>query len=209
MLHQSNLQRVNERISSKPHHKLAPLSTVKLSAREICSNSEELISPSERRRDKTYTNAWWYTENTHNQINFNHPMQILSSRATRTSLPMSNAARKQVGLQSKDMRWRPKNQYLPTHDLSLHQTVMYQDPVSKKRYPAKITILCDEPRSYIITTEEDTQYRKTQTHLKPYQPWYQTNRQEPQWNRDIQANDNQIQSRPRRNVKPPERVQIV
>ena len=123
------------------------------------------------------------------------PMQILSGRATRTSLPMSNAARKQVGLQSKEMRCRLKNQYLPTHALSLHQAVMYQDPVNKKWYPAKITKLCDEPRSYIITTEEGTHYRKTQTHLKPYQPWYLTNRQEPQQNRDIQANDNQIQSR--------------
>ena len=44
---------------------------------------------------------------------------------------MSNAARKQVGQQSKKMRCRPKSQYLPTHDLSLHQAVMYQDPVSK------------------------------------------------------------------------------
>ena len=108
------------------------------------------------------------------------PMQILSGRATRTSLPMSNAARKQVGLQSEEMRCRPKNQHLPTHDLSLQQAVMYQDPVNKKWYSVKITKLCDEPRSYIITTVEGTQYRKTQTHLKPYQPWYQTNRQVPQ-----------------------------
>ena len=106
------------------------------------------------------------------------PMQILSHRATRTSLPMSNAVRKQVGLQSEEMTCRPKNQYLPTHDLSLHQAIMYQDPVGKKWYPAKITKLCDEPRSYIITTEDGTQYRKTQTHLKLYQPRYQANRQE-------------------------------
>ena len=137
------------------------------------------------------------------------PMQILSGRVTRTSLPMSNAVRKQVGLQSEEIRCRPKNQHLPTHDLNLYQTVMYQDPVNKKWYPAKITKLCDEPRSYIITTEEGTQYRKTQTHLKPYQPWYQTNRQVLQQYRDIQATDNQIQSRPKRNVKPPERLQIV
>ena len=107
------------------------------------------------------------------------------------------------------MRCRPKNQYLPTHDLSLHQAVMYQDPLNKKRYPAKITKMCDEPRSYIITTEEGTHYRKTQTHLKLYQPWYQTNRQVVPQNRDIQFNDNQIQSRLRRNVKPPQRLQIV
>ena len=89
------------------------------------------------------------------------PMQILSSRATRSNLPLSNAARKQIGIQSEELRCRHKNQHLPTHDLSLNQTVMYQEPVSKKWYPAKITKLCDEPRSYIITTEEGTQYRKT------------------------------------------------
>ena len=73
------------------------------------------------------------------------PMQILSGRATRTSLPMSNAARKQAGLRS---------QHLPTHDLNLHQAVMYQDSVNKKWYSARLTKLCDEPRSYIITTED-------------------------------------------------------
>ena len=40
---------------------------------------------------------------------------------------------------------------------------MYQEPVGKKWYPAKITKLCDEPRSYIITIEEGTQYRRTHT----------------------------------------------
>ena len=120
------------------------------------------------------------------------PMQILSSRATRSSLPLANAARKQVGIQSEELRCRQKNQHLPTHDLSLNQTVMYQEPVSKKWYPAKITRLCDEPRSYIITTKEGTQYRKTQTHLKLYQLWYQTTKQELKLNRHTQCNDNQI-----------------
>ena len=102
-----------------------------------------------------------------------------------------------------------KNQHLPTHDLSLNQTVLYQEPVSEKWYPAKITRLCDELRSYIITTEEGTQYRKTQMHLKPYQPWYQTTKQELKLNRLTQCNDNQIQLRPRNNVKSLERLQIV
>ena len=106
------------------------------------------------------------------------PMQILSRRATRSSLPLSNAARKQMGIQSEELKCRYKNQHLPTHDLSFNQTIMYQEPESKKWYPAKITRLCDEPRSYIITTEEVTQYRKTQTHLKPYQLQYQTTKQE-------------------------------
>ena len=34
--------------------------------------------------------------------------------------------------------------------------------------PATITKLCQEPRSYTITTKQDVQYRKTQAHLKSY-----------------------------------------
>ena len=97
-----------------------------------------------------------------------------------------------MGIQSEELRCRYKNQHLPTHDLSLNQTVMYQELVSKKWYPAKITRLCDEPRSYIITTGEGTQYRKTQTHLKPYQQQYQTTKQELKLNKHTQFNDNQI-----------------
>ena len=47
---------------------------------------------------------------------------------------------------------------------------MYQDSRSKQWFPATVTKLCKEPRSYIITTREGVQYRKTQAHLKPYQP---------------------------------------
>ena len=95
-------------------------------------------------------------------------MQILSSRATRSTLPLSNAAKKQMGLHSEELRVTQKNQHLPTHDLCIDQTIMYQDPTNKKWYPAKITKLCDEPRSYIISTEDGTQYRKMQKYLKPY-----------------------------------------
>ena len=96
-----------------------------------------------------------------------------------------------MGIQSEELRCRHKNQHLPTHDLSLNQTVMYQESVSKKWYPAKITRLCDEPKSCIITTEEGMQYRKTQTDIKLYQLWYQTTQQEIKLNRHTQFNDNQ------------------
>ena len=120
------------------------------------------------------------------------PMQILSSRATRSILPLSNAARKQKGIENEELRGRQKNQHLPTHDFTLNQTVMYQEPVSKKWYPVKITRLCDEPRSYIITTKEGMQYRKTQMHLKLYHLWHQTNNQELKLNKKTQCNDNQM-----------------
>ena len=45
---------------------------------------------------------------------------------------------------------------------------MYQYPTTKQWFPAIITMLCQEPRSYTITTKEGVQYRKTQVHLKPY-----------------------------------------
>ena len=78
------------------------------------------------------------------------PMQILTSRSTKFGLPMSYAARKQKGLDCEDLRTHSKNDHLPLHDLHLNQTVMYQDPASKRWYPASITKLCQEPRSYII-----------------------------------------------------------
>ena len=84
------------------------------------------------------------------------PMQILSSRSTRSTLPLSNAAKRQMGIQDEELRTGYKNQHLPTHDLCLKQTVMYHELTSKKWYPATITKLCEEPRSYIITTADGT-----------------------------------------------------
>ena len=100
--------------------------------------------------------------------NLHSPMQILANRFARSSLPMSNAARKQQGLDWEDLRTKYKNEHLPLHDLPLNQAVMYQDPTTKRWLPAIITKLCQEPRSYLITTKEGIQYRKTQAHLKPY-----------------------------------------
>ena len=98
------------------------------------------------------------------------PMQILASRSARSDLPMSNAARKQKGLDCEQLRVKHKNEQMPLHDLHLNQAVMYQDPSDKRWYPATITRLCQEPRSYLITTKQGVQYRKTQAHLKPYHP---------------------------------------
>ena len=106
------------------------------------------------------------------------PMQILTSRSARSSLPMSHAVRKQKGLDCEDLRTYCKNEHLPLHDLHLNQAVMYQDPASKRWYPATITKLCQEPRSYIITTKQGVQYRKTQAHLKSYQPQDSTSENE-------------------------------
>ena len=51
--------------------------------------------------------------NTPSSSQLQSPMQILSSRATRSSLPMFNAVRKQMGIQSEELRCRHKtNIYL-------------------------------------------------------------------------------------------------
>ena len=51
---------------------------------------------------------------------------------------MSNAARKQLGIQPDIVRNTDKYPVLPTHDLHVGQQVMYQDSTSKHWYPAVI-----------------------------------------------------------------------
>ena len=80
----------------------------------------------------------------------------------RSDLPMSNAARQQLGLQSEQPRTVNKNEHLPSHDLHIGQDVMYQDATSKCWYPTTITSLCVQPRSYFITTRVGVTHRKTQ-----------------------------------------------
>ena len=104
------------------------------------------------------------------------------------------------------------------HDLHLQQAVMYQDPASKRWYPATITKLCQEPRSYIVTTKQDVQHRKTQAHLKSYKPQedtsehgllvQNTHRQTVTSAKYKQNKANLAQSRARRDIKPPKRLDL-
>ena len=141
-------------------------------------------------------------------------MQILSSRSTRSDLPISNTARKQLGIDCEGLRTKYKNEHLSLHDLHIDQVVMNQDSTSKWWYPATIKRLCNEPRSYIITAKDDVQYRTTQVHLKLYQPQGKKNEDEhlSQSNHmhtvkslNIKSHkiDNLTQSRPKRDIKPP------
>ena len=59
------------------------------------------------------------------------PMQIVQGRSARSDLPMSNAARKQLGIQSEVIRNIDKHEVLPTHDLHVGQSVIHQDSVTK------------------------------------------------------------------------------
>ena len=98
------------------------------------------------------------------------PMQVLQGRNTRSDLPMSNAARKQLGIQSEIIRNSDKHATLPTHDLHVGQHVMFQNYTSKHWYPAVIKSLCPKPRSYKILTRDGIVYRKIQSCLKPFMP---------------------------------------
>ena len=143
------------------------------------------------------------------------PMQILTSRSARSDLPMSNAARKQKGLDCEQLRTKHKNEQMPLHDLHLNQEVMYQDPNDKRWYPATITRLCQEPRNYLITTKQGVQYRKTQAHLKPYHLQGEDelcNQEKHKWTVQSAQNHikdtNLIQSRPKRDIKAPNRLDL-
>ena len=83
---------------------------------------------------------------------------------------MSNAARQWLGLQFEQLRNVNKIEHLPSHDLHIGQEVRYQNATSKQWYPATITSLCAQSRSFNITTREGVTYSKTQAHLDPYQP---------------------------------------
>ena len=102
------------------------------------------------------------------------------------------------------------------HDLHLHQVVMYQYPASKRWYPATITKLCQELRSYIVATKQGVQYRETQAHLKSYKLQedtsenellgQNTHKQTVTGAKYKQNNANLAQSRARRDIKPPKRL---
>ena len=127
--------------------------------------------------------------------------------------------RKQLGIGCENLRTKYKNEHLPSHDLYIDQVVMYQDSTSKMWFPATITKLCKEPRSYIITTKEGVQYRKAQVHLKPYQPQdkkvedkhlLQHNHMQTvkTLNSKYHKIDNLAQSRPKRDIKPPIKLDL-
>ena len=108
--------------------------------------------------------------NTHLTGIMKSPVQILQGRNARSDLPVSNAARKQLGIQSEVVRNNDKHAILPMHDIHVSQDIMYQDSTSKHWYPAVIQSLCSEPRGYKILTRDSIVYRKNQSHLKPFTP---------------------------------------
>ena len=68
------------------------------------------------------------------------PLQILQRRCMRSDLPMSNAARHQLGLQPEKLRTVYKNEHLLSHDLHTGQDVMHQDSTSRLWLDTKAVI---------------------------------------------------------------------
>ena len=74
-----------------------------------------------------------------------------------------------MGIQSEELRVKHKNQHLPTHDLCLNQTVMYQEPIEEQKVVSSENHkVMQGTQKLHQTTEEGMQYRKMQMHLKPY-----------------------------------------
>ena len=88
-------------------------------------------------------------------------MNISQGSNARSDVPMSNAARKQLGIQPEVIRNSDNHAALPTHDPHVGQHVMFQDSTCKHWYPAVIKHLCPEPRHYKILTRDGIVYRKT------------------------------------------------
>ena len=153
--------------------------------------------------------------NTPLSSNLQSPRQILASRSARSNLPMSNAARRQKCLDCKHLKNQYKNEQVPSHDLHLDQVVMYQDPNDKRWYPATITRLCQEPRSYLITTKQGVQYRKTKAHLKSCHPHsedelltQEKHKQTVPYAQNKLSATNLAKCRPKRDIKPPNRLDL-
>ena len=155
-------------------------------------------------------------------------LQILQGRSARSDLPMSNNARRQLGIQPEVIRNIEKHEVLPTHDLHLGHSIVYQDNVTKQLHPGVITSLCQEKRSYMIMTSDCVVYRKMQALLKPYMTQDKTSQAvqcvsppmaPSSHNQPVKQSDhkkssqvsNQLQvhtSRPKRDTKPPAKLDL-
>ena len=104
------------------------------------------------------------------------PMQILQGRQVCTALPLSHAAKVQMGINhasrptAEILHVKDKDKLLssPTHDTPIGQNVTYREPNDKRWYPATVIQQLPENRSYLIRTKDNVVYRKMQVHLKPY-----------------------------------------
>ena len=166
MLHCRNFYKYDERVRCQSHYKLLTLSAIQRIGRKVVQIVKNMLYKAKEEGKDPFKSLMIY-HNTPLTSSLQSMMQILQSRTARSDLPMSHAARKQLGLDSELLRNKHKNEHLPSHGLHPGQDVMFQDTTSKWWFPATMTSLCLQPRSYKIITGEGVTYRKTQAHLKP------------------------------------------
>ena len=85
---------------------------------------------------------------------------------------------------------------------------MYQESVTKRWFLATIKALCPEPRSYQILTTKGVLYGRTQNHLKPYKSQQKTQKGEQVTQNNVDNSDNLQQSRPKRQIKIPVKLNL-
>ena len=101
------------------------------------------------------------------------PMQMLQQRSARSQLPMSNVARRRLGIVAEQPP-RKKISIYCCMTSTLVKMSCVRVPSPKKWFPVKIKELCPEPRSYQVETLEGIVYRRTQNHLKLFTPSQRT-----------------------------------
>ena len=114
-------------------------------------------------------------------------MQILQGRQAPTNLSLSCTAKVQMGVNhaprptAEVLHLKDKSLSAQMSDIPVSKHVMYREPHNGRWYPATITQQSLENMSYIIKTDENVLYRKTQEHLKPYKPKKQMTQLEHNW----------------------------
>ena len=87
---------------------------------------------------------------------------------------------------------------------------MYREPNDKRWYPATVIQQLPQKRSYLIKTNDNVTYTKTQVHLKPYMPKKLIQQPEPCKKDNNQSIDNNhsVNQRPKHTIKPPNTLDL-
>ena len=123
-----------------------------------------------KKKAKISSNTLWFITISLLQVPYNHLCRSYKAGGCLIWLAMSNATRKQLGIQPEIIKNIDNHDLSPNHDLYVGQHVMYQDSAIKWWYPAVIESLCPETRSCKIKTNDGALYRKMQAYLMPYTP---------------------------------------
>ena len=116
MLYIASIHQCHASIQCQPYYKLSTLPTVKWTCTEVCEECKCLFNKA-KEEGKDLLKCLMIYCNTPITDSFQSPMQILQDRSATSDLPMSNVARKQLGIQSEVIRNSDNQEVLPTHDL--------------------------------------------------------------------------------------------